>query len=273
MAVWHEIIDALKRIAKGDFNVSLNRQSGFNGQFGEFVQNINHMAHELKQIEQLRQEFISNVSHEFQSPLTSIRGFANALQNEGLSPDERRHYASIIEAESARLSKLSDNLMKLTSLESEHQPFEPREYRLDVQIRRIVLASEPQWLDKGLEMELDLPETTVTADEELMSQVWINLIHNSIKFTPVDGRITIAIERAKDRVAVRVADTGIGMSPDTQKRIFERFYMEDKARSGTNGGSGLGLSIVKRIVELHHGDIRVTSAPGAGSEFLIVIPC
>lgn len=278
IAVWNEMKDALMRIAKGDFDVALNQNNRYEGQIGEFVESINHMAQELKQVELLRQEFISNVSHEIQSPLTSIRGFAAALRNDELPLEERKHYLSIIETEATRLSKLSDNLLKLTSLESDHHPFEPRSYRLDKQLRELVQACEPQWMEKGLEIELELPKTTIVADEDLLSQVWVNLLHNAIKFTPAGGCLKVTLElgqrqgREVDHVTVTVKDSGIGMSPEDQKRIFERFYKGDKSRTRTTAGSGLGLSIAKKIVELHHGDIRVDSRLSAGSAFMVTMP-
>ncbi|MFB9329930.1 sensor histidine kinase [Paenibacillus aurantiacus] len=271
-AVWGEIIDALRRIAKGDFNVTLDKERRMDGQWGDFVQTINHMAQELKQMEQLRQEFISNVSHEIGSPLTSIRGFAHALQNESLTPEERKHYLSIIETESMRLSKLSDNLLKLTSLESAHQPFEPRAYRLDTQLRNIVLACEPQWLEKELELSLEMSPVTVEADEEMLSQVWINLIVNAVKFSNIGGSLTVTLAQNGDGAIVEVSDTGCGISEEDQQRIFERFFKGDKSRTRTAGGSGLGLSIASKIVELHGGDIGVRSHLDEGATFTVRLP-
>ena len=138
---------------------------------------------------------------EIESPLTSIRGFASALQQDHLTAEERRHYLDIIEAESVRLSRLSANLLKsLTSLESDHVRFEPKGYRLDTQIRGLILACEPQWAEKDLEMDVTLEEADITADEDLLSQVWINLLHNSIKFTPRGGSVRVALYRRGDRL-------------------------------------------------------------------------
>ncbi|CAM2918087.1 HAMP domain-containing sensor histidine kinase [Paenibacillus sediminis] len=272
MALIDMITGAMKQIAKGDFSVHLGNKSQFPDEYSEVVDNLNMMAHELKQIEDMRQEFISNVSHEIQSPLTSINGFAQALQSDQLSSEERQHYLSIIETESKRLSKLSDNLLKLTSLDSEHHPFDPKPYSLDGQLRSIVLASEPQWLDKSIDVELRLVETNIVADEEMLSQVWNNLIHNSIKFTPIGGTITIAIEPHDNKVTVSIADTGIGISEEDQTRIFERFFKGDKSRNRSIGGSGLGLSIVKKIIDKHHGTIEVDSRLGEGTRFRVHLP-
>ncbi|MEH6904296.1 sensor histidine kinase [Neobacillus drentensis] len=266
-----EVLDALKRISKGDFNVYLELNSGKRNQFTSLVDHINHMAKQLKQLEEMRQEFISNVSHEIQSPLTSIMGFARALQLNQLSGEERSHYLSIIETESRRLSKLSDNLMKLTSLETKHHPFERHSYRLDQQIRMIILACEPHWTEKELELDVSLERIDITADEDLMSQVWTNLIHNSIKFTPKLGTIRVHLHQVDDKTVVKITDTGIGISKKDQVHIFERFYKADKARDRSKGGSGLGLSIVKKIIEMHDGTILVDSEEGKGTTFTITL--
>ncbi|MDQ7862320.1 HAMP domain-containing sensor histidine kinase [Peribacillus frigoritolerans] len=146
--IYLEIIDALRKIANGDYNVQLDFNMDKRNEMTDIINHFNHMAKQLKQMEEMRQEFISNVSHEIQSPLTSIVGFAQALQYNKLTIEERNHYLHIIETESRRLSKLSDNLLKLTSLESEHHPFERTDFRLDQQIRTIILACEPSWMEK-----------------------------------------------------------------------------------------------------------------------------
>jgi signal transduction histidine kinase len=273
--MFYPIIESIRRIGKGELSVSVpvRDERELRGPFGELIQSINTMAGELSQIEKMRQEFISNVSHEFQSPLTSIGGFARALRSGGLAPEERERYLDIIEKECRRLSRLSDNLLKLTSLESGHQPVHLSPYRLDRQLRSAILVSEPQWQGKQLEVEADLAELTVNADEELLSQVWLNLLHNSIKFTPPGGSIRVtAAQHGEAAVQVNVTDTGIGMSDEEREHVFERFYKADRARSREAGGSGLGLAIVKRIVDLHRGFVDVTSKHGEGSTFTVTLP-
>src|SRR5215831_16431475 len=265
------IIEALERIAKGDFSTRVTDPEA-RGSVGALAQTVNQMAVQLDQIEKMRQEFISNVSHEIQSPLTSIRGFACALRENHLDDEERRHYLEIIEAEGTRLSKLAANLLKLAALDSDQARFEPKPYRLDAQIRSLVLASEPQWAAKQIEMEVSLDEATIAADEDLLSQIWINLIHNSIKFTPEGGRVRVTLQGRDDRFEVRITDTGIGIAPEDQPHIFERFYKADKSRNRGEGGSGLGLAIVKKTVEMHGGTIAVESQTGAGSTFFVKIP-
>ncbi|MDR3561421.1 MAG: HAMP domain-containing sensor histidine kinase [Negativicutes bacterium] len=272
MGVFGPIIEAIERIAQGDFSVRLDDTVAKVTPVTELVKSVNNMAVELKQMEDMRQEFISNVSHEIQSPLTSIRGFALALQDEKLSPQERRHYLEIIATESTRLSRITDNLLRLASLESEQVKFEPGPYRLDKQIRSLILACEPQWAEKELEMDVALEEISIRADEDLLSQVWINLIHNSIKFTPQGGRLRVRLCRVDGKIEFQMCDSGLGIAEEDQPHIFERFYKADRARERSKGGSGLGLSIAQKIVELHHGSIAVQSKLDEGSTFTVWLP-
>jgi signal transduction histidine kinase len=265
------IIQALERIARGDFSIRLEheREDGF---LHGLVDSVNKMALELGQMENMRQEFISNVSHEIQSPLTSIRGFAQVLRDDQLSSAERHHYLEIIELESNRLSRLTEDLLKLASLDAEQVKFEPQTYRLDQQVRSVILICEPQWRDKALELEVALDEIFIHAEVDLLNQVWMNLLHNSIKFTPQAGTINVSLSAQKDQVAFRIVDTGIGISPEAQVHIFERFYKADQSRTRAAGGSGLGLSIVKKIVDLHHGTLKIESELGKGTTLTVYLP-
>lgn len=268
------IIEAMDRISRGDFDVRLD--DDFPGReaelLGDVVKSVNKMALELGRLEQMRQEFISDVSHEIQSPLTSIRGFAQALHDDGLLPEERHHFLTIIETESTRLSRLTDNLLRLASLDAEQVKFAPKPYRLDRQIRDLILAAEPQWSGKGIDLDVSLADVTITADEDLLSQVWINLIHNGIKFTPDGGSIRISLQRRDGVIEFCIADTGIGIPEEDQARIFERFYKVDRSRERSREGSGLGLSIARKIIELHRGTIRLESKVGSGTTFIVTLP-
>lgn len=269
--VW-SIIEPIQKITKGDFSVKIRNEEQYDGEIGVLVKSINEMAGELNVMERTRQEFVSNVSHEIQSPLTSIKGFARALQDDHLSDEKRKHYLTIIETETTRLSKLSHNLLKLTLLESEEYVPERVTYRLDQQLKQVVLNCEPLWSEKEIELELSLEKMYITADEESMSQVWINLLHNSIKFTPNGGAITIKLIQNDKQAEVHIRDTGIGISAEQREHIFERFYKADSSRNRTFGGSGLGLAIVKKVIDLHQGEIQVESVVGNGTEFIISIP-
>ncbi|WP_068785898.1 sensor histidine kinase [Paenibacillus phocaensis] len=265
------IIDGIRRIAKGDFSVRLE---GFEKlrEFETIVNSINEMAGALGQMETMRQDFISNVSHEIQSPLTSIRGFARALRRADLTPEKRNHYLEIIESESRRLSQMSDNLLKLSSLETDRGSLRTNRFRLDRQLQNVVLACEPQWLAKNIQIQLEASGLEVEGAEDLLSQVWLNLLHNSIKFTPEGGEIGVSLTAEEDQAIVTVTDNGIGMSEPDMLHIFERFYKADKSRTRSSGGSGLGLSIVKKIVDIHEGEIQVASELGKGSSFRVAIP-
>lgn len=270
--LFDSIINAQKKIAGGDFNVNLDKNTEGMGPFGELVESVNDMASELSKIEKMRQEFISNVSHEIQSPLTSIRGFTQALRNDNISLENKLHYLDIIEAESTRLSKLSDNLLKLASLEADTIKFEPRVYRLDKQVRSIILSCEPQWSDKDINMNVSMEEIEIKADEDMMNQVFINLVRNSIKFTAEGGNISIDLHRQNGTIEFIISDTGIGIAEEDISHVFERFFKADKSRNSSIKGSGLGLSIVKKIVDMHHGTINVQSKLGEGTAFTVSLP-
>lgn len=267
------VLGVMRRIAQGDFTARVE-PAALPGRhpFSQFVHGINDMAEDLARMESLRQEFISNVSHEIQSPLTSIGGFARALHDEGLTPQDRLRYLEIIEAESERLSKLSDNLMRLTALEAGDPPLVRRSFRLDQQLRRVVLASEPQWSGSRLDLEVDASPLRVVADEDLLEHVWANLVHNAVKFTPPGGTIRVRARRQGTDVLVEVEDSGIGIAAQDQERVFERFFKADRSRERARGGSGLGLALARRIVELHGGRIGVVSALGQGATFRVELP-
>jgi signal transduction histidine kinase len=261
---------ATKKIAAGQYDVELKVKQ--RDELGLLAESFNQMAKQLRQVERMRQDFVSDVSHELQSPLTSIRGFAAALAKDDLPSTERFRCATVITAETERLSRLCEDLLKLASLESEHHPFSPVRYRLDEQLRRTIIAAEPMWSSKQLELVLSLEEVTVTADPDQMTQVWTNLIANSAKFTPTGGRIEITMQRQSNGVTVTVADTGIGIPEPDIDRIFERFFKVDQARDRSAGGSGLGLAVVRKIVDIHNGSIRVRSKAGKGTAITVTLP-
>ncbi len=271
----NEITHAIKSISRGEYNVSLNFEKFRDvnrGEIGKIIDSFNNMAVSLEQVEKMRQEFISNVSHEIQSPLTSIKGFAKVLQNENFPSEERMQYLSIIEYESNRLSKLSDNLLKLTSLESQDQPLEKAMFSLNSQLMYSILSCEPQILEKDINMVVNLNKVDLEGDEVLLNQVWQNLISNSIKFTPRGGEISVSVTEDIDKVTVKIKDSGIGISDEDQIHIFERFYKADKSRDRTTMGNGLGLSIVRKIIEMHSGIVYVKSKVGIGSTFIVELP-
>ncbi|WP_054027907.1 sensor histidine kinase [Bacillus sp. FJAT-28004] len=263
---------ATKRLAKGDFDVEIKLKSA--DEIGVLTHSFNEMASELKQLEQMRQDFVSNVSHEIQTPLTSISGFAMALKNNSLvAENDRNYYLDIIITESGRLSRLSDNLLRLASLDSDQHPFEPITYNLDEQIRQIVVTCEPQWSAKDIHIELEWADTTkITADQDQLNQVWMNLLGNSIKFTPVGGHIEIIITQSEKEIIFSITDSGIGIAAEKLEYVFERFYKSDQSRNRNVGGNGLGLAIAKKIVTLHHGSIEMKSQLGEGTTVVVCLP-
>ena len=188
------------------------------------------------------------------------------------SPEQRPYYLNIIIAESKRLSRLGDNLLKLASLDSEHHPFVPEFVDVAEQIRQVIVASEPQWSAKDLTITLNAPvPVLVSGDRDLLQQVWLNLLSNSIKFTPDSGRITIDIDEGRP-VVITFKDTGKGIPEEELSTIFQRFYKSDKARNRQQSGNGLGLAIVKKIVTLHQGTIEVTSKIERGTLVTLTLP-
>jgi len=262
-------IDAMNRVAQGDFSVFL-KPDNF-GPYDELIESVNQMAKDLGDMETLRQDFVSNVSHEIQSPLTSISGYVTLLENDTLTPEQRKHYIDIIKAESNRLSKLSSNLLKLSSLDAGVTSLAISKFRLDKQLQNTVILLEPQWSEKNISIEAELEKVFVSADDGLLSQVWVNLLNNAIKFTPDGGKIQILLTSDEGKAICSIADNGIGISPEQQIHVFERFYKADKSRDRSLGGNGLGLSLVKRIVDLHSGSVTLESEFQKGTTFTVTL--
>ncbi|MFS1514277.1 ATP-binding protein [Chengkuizengella sp. SCS-71B] len=264
------ITKATKELAKGNYDVQIKHRR--KDEIGDLTDSFNHMTQQLQKLETMRQEFVGNVSHEIQSPLTSIRGFTKAIKDNLVKEEDRHKYLQIIEDESKRLSKLSEDLLKLASLDSEHHPFHPKTYQLDEQIRKVVVKSEPLWSEKQLKIDLNLPKVTIHADEFQLEQVWINLFTNSIRYTPDNNYIYISLYKSESIIKVTFKDTGIGIKTEDLQHIFERFYKADKARTRSFGGNGLGLSIAHKIVSIHQGHIKVDSEFEKGTSFTVILP-
>ena len=261
---------ATKKIAEGNYHVKLhvNRRD----EIGRLATDFSKMSRGLEQVEEKRQEFVSNVSHEIQSPLTSIQGFSKAIREEDLPPETRNHYLSIIENESKRLSALGRQLLTLSFLDSDVDYKDWQAFDIAQQLNEVIATTEWQWQEKDLSLEPDIHAAMVVGDRELLQQVWVNLVSNAIDYTNPGGTIAIRVEKKKDEVIVTVADSGIGIAKADLEQIFERFYKADKARTRTQKSTGLGLSITKKIIELHNGTITVDSEPGKGSSFHVTLP-
>lgn len=265
------LTEATKRISQGKYDLKLNVKR--RDEIGKLANHFSHMAKGLEQLEQMRQEFVSNVSHEIQSPLASIQGFSQTLQTSpGLSEEQRQHYLSIIEDESRRMSQLSKQLLMLASLDKEEHILEKTTFDLAAQIKQVLSVTEWSWRSKDLAIDLELPSLFIYGDQQLLHQVWINLITNCVKFTDVGGTISIRIFRQGDHCGVEISDTGIGIAQSDLPHIFNRFYKADAARNRKETSTGLGLSITKKIVDLHQGHIEVESELGKGTTFRVLLP-
>ena len=218
----------------------------------------------------LQSDFVNTFSHEFKTPLISIRGFAKLLQNPDLSAEQRATYAGTIARESERLAAMSTHILELTQYENTEIVSGKTLYSLDEQLRRCIHQQERSWLQKGLTVEGDLDRADYYGNEELVEHIWSNLLSNAIRFTPAGGQITVVLRRGEGEVTVSVSDTGIGMDEETQRHIFDRFYRA--APYPDDRGNGLGLSIVRRVVTLCGGRVTVFSRPGNGSTFTVTLP-
>ena len=262
----------MREIAKGNFSVRVHEmdKNDVITELGELERTFNQMASDLEGIEMFRNDFINNFSHEFKTPIVSIRGFARRLQSGGLTEEQKKEYIDIIVSESERLSVMSQNVLLLTKLENQSIVSDKTEFYLDEQIRGAILLLEKGWEEKEIEFDLDLDEIQYTFNEEMLSHVWINLLSNAIKFTPARGKIECRLKHSSSGIVFEIADSGIGMTEEVRERIFEKFYQGDSSHS--SAGNGIGLNIVQRIVTLAGGDIKVESEVGKGSKFTVTLP-
>lgn len=262
------VIDATNRLAAGDFSTRLDLPGP--SALSELANSFNRMAEELGGIEMLRSDFVDNFSHEFKTPIVSIKGFAEELKHDDLSPEQRDEYLDIIISESSRLATLATNVLNFSRVEKQTILANREEFDLTEQIRRCILLFETKWDQRRLNLTVELDEISLFGDEELLSQIWLNLIDNAVKFTPEGGCVEIRLEKRWNKALFRVRDDGYGISEEAQKRVFDKFYQGDASHSAQ--GNGLGLSIAKQIVTLHGGAIACQSQEGVGTEFLVELP-
>ena len=265
----HQLTLANARVQQGDFDVRL--PSNLPGEMGDVMRSFNAMTESLGQTAYLQKDFIISISHEFKTPIASIRGFAKLLQMPGLTDEQRQEYITLIAQESDRLSRLSETLLRLTALEQQTAPAAISTFSLTEQLRQVILRMEPSWSAKAIDWQLELEEDIIIAsDEALLSHVWSNLIQNALKFSPEGSDIVLSACRKVDNAVVAIRDHGCGMDAETVKRIFDRFYQADRSRR--QEGVGLGLCLVKRILDMLGGQVEVASTPGEGSTFTVTLP-
>lgn len=258
----------LRAVADGDFSQQLDPEKG--GPLQPAYEDFNKMSKELQSIQTLRSDFINHFSHEFKTPITAIKGFAELLQEPDTTPEERDQYLQIILEESSRLADLANSTLLLTKLESQQCIAEKRPYSLDEQIKRCAILLSPAWEKKQISFTANLEPAEYDGNEELMRHVWLNLLSNAVKYTPEGGEITVTLQAGPEELIVSVADTGIGMSEEVRAHIFDKYYQGSP--NGSGRGLGLGLSIVQRIVELCGGQIQVDSVEDQGSTFTVRLP-
>lgn len=260
--------EATKKVAQGNFNVKL--ETTRKDEIGELVSNFNKMTYDLGKNEEMQKEFIDNVSHEIKTPIASIQGFSELLSREDLTPEERNEYSQVIKDESNRLLSLSTNMLKLSQLQNQSKIINKEEINVTEQIRKAIKLLEPKWNSKNIIFKVSLEEKFFFGEEELMFQVWVNLIDNAIKFSKQDGEIDIALIEKNNLLEIEITDNGIGIDNEEINKIFNRFYQIDESHS--NQGYGLGLAIVKRIIELSNGKIEIKSKVNIGTTVKVILP-
>lgn len=268
---WH-----MGELAKGDFSIRMppNERIEIN-EAKRFTKSFNKAAEELSGIEIMRANFISDFSHEFRTPIASISGFAQLLRDQNLSEEEREEYLDIIIDESKRLSNLSEDILNLSRMESSSILTNVGAVDVAEGLRRSIAIVEPNADEKNIAINVDIDEAELIGNADYLSQLWTNILQNAVKFTPENGRIDVSLKSAQDTknrtVTCTVSDNGCGMDETTRAHLFERFYQGDTSHA--QEGNGLGLALCKRIVDLHGGTIRVKSALGKGSTFIVTLPC
>lgn len=265
-----QILEATRRLTRGDFSARIQPVHGLEGQneLDAIIENFNKMAEELSGIETLRADFVANVSHELKTPLAVIQSDAAMLQAPDLTREQREQYTRSIIAATRRLSGLVSNTLRLNKLENQQSFPERREYDLNEQLCRCLLSFEEAWEEKGLTIQAELEEPVpVHSDPELLELVWNNLISNAVKFTEPGGSVRVTLTREEGWAVVTVSDTGCGITPEVGRHIFERFYQGDTSHAAQ--GNGLGLALVKRVMDILGGEISVESQAGQGSSFTV----
>jgi signal transduction histidine kinase len=264
---FHRLIDGMNRLERGEYGTRLS--IGHSAVIRQVNDSFNALATELENTEILRADFVNNFSHEFKTPIVSILGFAKLLKRKDIPDDKREEYLEIILGEATRLTDMADNVLSLTKIENQTILTDVTRFNLSEQIRTCVLLLQKKWEQKQLTIDFDEYEYECAGNEELLKQVWINLLDNAVKFAPEGSRIRIGIVKQPGSVSVSVASAGEKIGEETRKRMFERFYQGDLSHA--TEGTGLGLAIVQKIVQLHKGEISVTYEDGY-NVFTVTLP-
>ena len=261
--------ECIDKIAEGDFSTQI-APIGKNNYMNSVIVNFNNMVKQLESITLLRNDFISSFSHEFKTPIVSIKGYAELIKDSGSLKGEQQEYVNIIIEESKRLTRLSENVMLLLKLDSQTTFGQTVKFSVNGQIESCILLFDNLLKEKNIEIETNLSRAYLQSSPDFIKEIWINLINNAIKYTQNGGKIKVSCVKVKETVVVTVEDNGIGMSEETQLMAFNKFYQNDKTKKGQ--GLGLGLTIVKRIVDIANGEIVLTSQLNKGTKIKVTLP-
>jgi len=259
---------AMEKVADGDFSVRLEERST-SREIMEIYTGFNLMAHELNSTEILQTDFVSNVSHEFKTPINAIEGYSTLLQGSETLSHRDREYVDKIMQNTQRLSSLAGSILLLSKLENRQIPTNRTEYRLDEQIRQSVVALESAWVRKDIELDAELERVSYLGNEPMMRHVWDNLISNAIKFSPQGAVVKLRLSKRLRKLIVTIEDQGPGLSEEAQKHIFDKFYQGDSSHK--QEGNGLGLALVKRILTIEKGQITAENIPEGGCRFTVAL--
>ena len=259
---------AMDRVAEGDFSVRLEEKST-SKEIMEIYTGFNLMANELRSTEILQTDFVSNVSHEFKTPISAIEGYSTLLQDSDNLSEEQKVYIEKILFNTRRLSSLVGSILLLSKLENQQISTNRTTYRLDEQIRQSIVALEPAWEKKDIEFEVELDRADYLGNEPMMRHVWDNLISNAIKFSPDRGAVRIQLRKEHKKLIFTVEDNGPGLTEESQKHIFDKFYQADSSHK--QEGNGLGLALVKRILSIEKGQVSVENLPQGGCRFTVML--
>lgn len=268
-----ELIRATKKVSEGDYSVQVDvgwAEKHTVRELSDLIKVFNEMTRELNRTAMFNSDFIASFSHEFKTPLVSIRGFARQLYDGDLTPEQQKEFSRIILEETEYLSQLSSDTLLLTSLETSDIVSDKTEFQLDEQLRTCMLRLESRWTEKNIDISMELDEVKYFWNEQMLSHVWNNLFDNAVKFTPKDGSIFVSCQRNAGVITIRVRDSGVGIPRSSLPHIFEKFYQADSSHA--TKGNGLGLPLAKKIIEQCGGRIGVQSEHGKGTEFTVILP-
>ena len=258
---------AMDKVAEGDFSVRLEEKSS--KEIMEIYAGFNLMANGLSATEILQSDFVSNVSHEFKTPINAIEGYSTLLQGSENLDDDQKEYVDKILFNTQRLSSLVGSILLLSKLENQQIPTNQTEYRLDEQIRQSVVALETAWVQKDIELDVDLDRVSYLGNEQMMRHVWDNLISNAVKFSPQGGMVKLRLTQKARKLIFTIEDQGPGLSEDAQKHVFDKFYQGDSSHK--QEGNGLGLALAKRILTIEKGQITAENIHEGGCRFTVTL--